>query len=123
MQVRRNVRAVEMCPTQKFISGACDASFRLNCDPLSFTSDGFAWASEVHDRICVTLLYVWPDILAILIFGNRFFHSDDCIFQFWCRAMHIIVQYFMVANYFWMFCEGKYMMRDASQLFVSGEGS
>ena len=30
------------------------------------------------------------------------------VFQVWCRGMHIIVQYFMVANYFWMFCEGKW---------------
>ncbi|CAG7819097.1 unnamed protein product [Allacma fusca] len=27
----------------------------------------------------------------------------------WCQTLHVFVQYFMVANYFWMFCEGFYL--------------
>ncbi|CAL4075654.1 unnamed protein product, partial [Meganyctiphanes norvegica] len=27
----------------------------------------------------------------------------------WCQLLHMLVQYFMVANYFWMFCEGLYL--------------
>ncbi|XP_065213122.1 calcitonin gene-related peptide type 1 receptor-like isoform X5 [Planococcus citri] len=27
----------------------------------------------------------------------------------WCQLLHLLVQYFMVATYFWMFCEGLYL--------------
>ncbi|XP_037075359.1 calcitonin receptor-like [Pollicipes pollicipes] len=37
----------------------------------------------------------------------------------WCRAIHIIVQYFMVANYFWMFCEGLYLHTLLAVAFVT----
>ena len=30
-------------------------------------------------------------------------------FQVWCQVLHVFVQYFLVANYFWMFCEGFYL--------------
>jgi len=30
-------------------------------------------------------------------------------FQAWCKVLHVLVHYFMVANYFWMFCEGFYL--------------
>lgn len=29
--------------------------------------------------------------------------------EIWCQALHILVQYFMVATYFWVFCEGVYL--------------
>ncbi|XP_043229059.1 calcitonin gene-related peptide type 1 receptor-like isoform X2 [Amphibalanus amphitrite] len=37
----------------------------------------------------------------------------------WCRMMHIVVQYFMVANYFWMFCEGLYLHTVLAVAFVT----
>nr|QEY08359.1 calcitonin [Phenacoccus solenopsis] len=27
----------------------------------------------------------------------------------WCQVLHLLVHYFMVATYFWMFCEGLYL--------------
>ncbi|XP_035709923.1 calcitonin gene-related peptide type 1 receptor isoform X2 [Folsomia candida] len=27
----------------------------------------------------------------------------------WCKGLHITVQYFLIANYLWMFCEGFYL--------------
>ena len=29
--------------------------------------------------------------------------------QIWCRAVHVLCQYFTVCNFFWMFCEGLYL--------------
>ncbi|CAG7827300.1 unnamed protein product, partial [Allacma fusca] len=29
--------------------------------------------------------------------------------EIWCGTLHVLVQYFLVANYFWMFCEGLYL--------------
>lgn len=31
------------------------------------------------------------------------------VFQLGCKLLHVLVQYFMVATYFWMFCEGLYL--------------
>jgi calcitonin receptor-like len=27
----------------------------------------------------------------------------------WCVTLHVLVHYFLLANYFWMFCEGLYL--------------
>lgn len=27
----------------------------------------------------------------------------------WCIVLHILTQYFMLCNYFWMFCEGVHL--------------
>lgn len=35
--------------------------------------------------------------------------TDHCNFQLGCKLLHILVQYFLVATYFWMFCEGLYL--------------
>jgi calcitonin receptor-like len=34
-----------------------------------------------------------------------------CIFnlQLGCKVLHVLLHYFMVSNYFWMFCEGLYL--------------
>lgn len=26
-----------------------------------------------------------------------------------CKILHVLLQYFLVSNYFWMFCEGLYL--------------
>lgn len=26
-----------------------------------------------------------------------------------CKVLHVLLHYFMVSNYFWMFCEGLYL--------------
>lgn len=30
-------------------------------------------------------------------------------FQLWCIGLHLVVHYFMLVNYFWMFCEGLHL--------------
>ncbi|XP_067136193.1 calcitonin gene-related peptide type 1 receptor-like isoform X1 [Centruroides vittatus] len=37
----------------------------------------------------------------------------------WCQILHVIVHYFMVSNYFWMFCEGLYLHTILVIAFVS----
>ncbi|KAH9370930.1 hypothetical protein HPB48_011783 [Haemaphysalis longicornis] len=27
----------------------------------------------------------------------------------WCQGLHVVTQYFLLCNYFWMFCEGLYL--------------
>lgn len=39
--------------------------------------------------------------------------------KLWCQFLHIIVHYFMVSNYFWMFCEGLYLHTILVVAFVS----
>lgn len=34
---------------------------------------------------------------------------DHLNFQVGCKLLHVLVQYFLVATYFWMFCEGLYL--------------
>lgn len=43
------------------------------------------------------------------------------LFQFWCQALHIVLQYFMVANYMWMFCEGLHLHLALVVVFVRDE--
>ncbi|XP_012936390.2 calcitonin gene-related peptide type 1 receptor [Aplysia californica] len=35
----------------------------------------------------------------------------------WCKAMHVITQYFSVSNYFWMFCEAFFLHTIIVQAF------
>ncbi|XP_054168603.1 calcitonin gene-related peptide type 1 receptor-like [Oppia nitens] len=37
----------------------------------------------------------------------------------WCQVIHVAVHYFMVCNYFWMFCEGLYLHTLLVIAFVS----
>jgi hypothetical protein len=39
-------------------------------------------------------------------------------FQTWCQALHILLQYLMVANYMWMFCEGLHLHLALVVVFV-----
>jgi len=38
-------------------------------------------------------------------------NRDVCLyrFQWWCQGLHIAVQYFLLVNYCWCFCEGVYL--------------
>ncbi|KAJ4444864.1 hypothetical protein ANN_06661 [Periplaneta americana] len=36
----------------------------------------------------------------------------------WCQALHIVLQYLMVANYMWMFCEGLHLHLALVVVFV-----
>ncbi|GFG35483.1 hypothetical protein Cfor_00121, partial [Coptotermes formosanus] len=36
----------------------------------------------------------------------------------WCQTLHILLQYFMVANYMWMFCEGLHLHLALVVVFV-----
>ena len=38
--------------------------------------------------------------------------------QIWCQALHVLVQYLMVANYMWMFCEGLHLHLALVVVFV-----
>ena len=39
--------------------------------------------------------------------------------QFACKTLHVILQYFLVSNYFWMFCEGLYLHILLVETFVA----
>lgn len=41
--------------------------------------------------------------------GNFTFAFLSLSFQLECQVLHVILQYFLVCNYFWMFCEGLYL--------------
>lgn len=38
-----------------------------------------------------------------------------------CRLWHILLHYFLVSNYFWMFCEGLYLHTLLVVAFVSDD--
>lgn len=53
--------------------------------------------------------------------GNRMkmFHILVCVLaQVYCQALHVLLQYLMVANYFWMFCEGLHLHLALVVVFV-----
>ncbi|CAL8113593.1 unnamed protein product [Orchesella dallaii] len=42
----------------------------------------------------------------------RFIIADEYVVltnPWWCKWLFVLVQYFLIANYFWMFCEGFYL--------------
>jgi hypothetical protein len=51
--------------------------------------------------------------------------QQDCLevplvswLQTWCQTLHIVLQYLMVANYMWMFCEGLHLHLALVVVFV-----
>lgn len=40
------------------------------------------------------------------------------LFQIYCQVLHVVIQYLMVANYFWMFCEGLHLHLALVVVFV-----
>lgn len=40
-------------------------------------------------------------------------------FQIYCRILHVLLQFFMVANYMWMFCEGLHLHMALVVVFVN----
>lgn len=61
-------------------------------------------------------LYKNIAIIKTALFSLVSFHP-----QLQCQALHVIVHYFMVCNYFWMFCEGLYLHTLLVVAFVSEE--
>jgi calcitonin receptor-like len=49
--------------------------------------------------------------LAWLLWYHFVVFSSDVVKENhpWCIALHIITQYLMLCNYFWMFCEGVHL--------------
>lgn len=41
--------------------------------------------------------------------------------QLYCQSLHVLMHYFLVCNYFWMFCEGLYLHTILVVAFVSEE--
>lgn len=41
--------------------------------------------------------------------------------QVWCQALHVVLQYLMVANYSWMFCEGMHLHLALVVVFVKDD--
>lgn len=39
-----------------------------------------------------------------------------------CQILHVLLQYFLVCNYFWMFCEGLYLHTILVKTFVNEKG-
>ncbi|KAK2175263.1 hypothetical protein NP493_741g01026 [Ridgeia piscesae] len=39
----------------------------------------------------------------------------------WCQAIHVVTQYFVSCNFFWMFCEGLYLHTVVVVAFTSGK--
>ena len=46
---------------------------------------------------------------------------SDLVFQPWCQAIHVITQYFVTCNFFWMFCEGFYLHTIIVVAFSTGK--
>ena len=44
---------------------------------------------------------------------------DLILFQAGCQFLHLSLQYFMVSNYAWMFCEGLYLHTILVVAFIS----
>lgn len=43
-----------------------------------------------------------------------------CWFQSWCQILHVFTYFFMLCNYFWMFCEGLYLHTILLRVFSTG---
>jgi hypothetical protein len=41
--------------------------------------------------------------------GNNEIQVRTFLKKTWCVTLHVLVHYFLLANYFWMFCEGLYL--------------
>lgn len=41
-------------------------------------------------------------------------------FQSWCQILHVFTYFFMLCNYFWMFCEGLYLHTILLRVFSTG---
>ncbi|CAH0557330.1 unnamed protein product [Brassicogethes aeneus] len=69
---------------------------------ISFTLNNIAWL--IHYKL------VTPN--------TNVTHIENPI---WCQALHIVNQYFMLANYLWMFCEGLHLHLALAVVFVREE--
>lgn len=77
---------------------------------------------EWHDIPCLSLNLLYPSsnsnitkLIHITLF-NLIFNMPmypckmrHTLTQTWCVALHLIMHYLMIANYFWMFCEGLHL--------------
>lgn len=59
-----------------------------------------------------TMWIIWYEFV---VDDDRVLHHNPV----WCQLTHVFVQYFMVANYFWMFCEGVYLHTLLAVAFVT----
>lgn len=68
-----------------------------------------------HWTIFIVNLTVRPLIFLVIsmIFNILFF------LQMYCRFLHVMLQFFMVANYMWMFCEGLHLHMALVVVFVN----
>lgn len=79
--------------------------------------------------LCVLLASDGHWLCSLCVLGNRISWYWLCWIaslivsrtQFHCQALHVIVHYFLVCNYFWMFCEGLYLHTLLVVAFVSEE--
>lgn len=57
----------------------------------------------------------------LLVFARSALKLPFVNLQSWCQALHIVTQYFMLANYMWMFCEGLHLHLALVVVFVRDE--
>ncbi|XP_046396747.1 calcitonin gene-related peptide type 1 receptor-like isoform X2 [Ischnura elegans] len=76
---------------------------------------------QIHKNLFVSLALnnaLW------LIWYEEIIDNPDLLAQngWGCQILHVMLQYSMVASYFWMFCEGLYLHTLLAVAFVSAEG-
>lgn len=69
----------------------------LNCDRI-----------RIHKNLFLS--FVVNNTMWIFWYTLVIFRADVLISNgVYCQVLHVLVNYFMVCNYFWMFCEGLYL--------------
>lgn len=59
-------------------------------------------------------------IFSIFTLGYSYWRHVSVLFlQVYCRILHVLLQFFMVANYMWMFCEGLHLHMALVVVFVN----
>ncbi|XP_077512266.1 calcitonin gene-related peptide type 1 receptor-like [Amblyomma americanum] len=61
--------------------------------------------------------------LCWIVWYNHVISNPDVIERnpIWCRALHVVTQYFLLCNYLWMFCEGFYLHTLLVVAFIAEE--
>ncbi|XP_075591323.1 calcitonin gene-related peptide type 1 receptor isoform X2 [Dermatophagoides farinae] len=74
---------------------------------------------RIHKNLFVSFIinnFMWIVWYLVIRDGNILFENG-----FPCQALHVVLHYFLVCNYFWMFCEGLYLHTILVIAFVSEE--
>nr|XP_027201108.1 calcitonin receptor-like isoform X2 [Dermatophagoides pteronyssinus] len=74
---------------------------------------------RIHKNLFLSFIinnFMWIIWYLVIRDGNILFENG-----FFCQALHVVLHYFLVCNYFWMFCEGLYLHTILVNAFVTEE--